>query len=106
MKGLAFFLTGFCWTLQACSAAPAQEAIEKQVFQLKPDSDSLVELTHWTTQGFLETGITNETRDSRIVFELARGILLLQKIGPIQAHCVVLTCCGYSAKFDHPGCFE
>ncbi len=75
MRGFHSSLAFACLLLRISFAATLLPVETAPDLQLKPDSDSLVDLTHWTTQGFMDAGITNQTDDSRVVFQLARELL-------------------------------
>lgn len=60
-----------CWH-KLCSAAPLVKPKTLPDLQSEADSESLLELTHFTAQGFEELGIHEQSGSGRPVFELAR----------------------------------
>lgn len=67
---LACLLVTVVWLSQDLACRPTLAAESQPNLELKPDPDSLLELTHWTTHGFQEAGI--HQAPDKAVFELAR----------------------------------
>ena len=75
MKFTVLFLTFVCLSPARqipCSAAPLVKPKELPDLQPEADSESLLELTHYTAQGFAELSIHEQPESGRVVFELAR----------------------------------
>ena len=66
----ACLLVTVVWLSQDLACRPTLAAESQPTLELKPDPDSLLELTHWTTHGFQEAGI--HQAPDKAVFELAR----------------------------------